>query len=134
MIDCINSKSVNSAIHPECQNLFHFRSYRWISVVQIGLFSQELMKVTLSSFFVIRPSSRVENGDPVVGVLPHSGLRIYWTIHPYVEIFITICSIKRLQKPFVFVTFKKIKRNCINFNNTILSTSPTSCDLARNQG
>lgn len=114
MIDCINSKAVNSTIHPECQNLLHFLSYRWISVVQIGLFCQELMKVTFVSFFSVRPSSRVKDGDPVIRILSHS--INHWTIHPYVEIVKSFCPIKRLQKPFMFITFKKINQNCIKLN------------------
>lgn len=101
MIDGINSESIDTAVHPELQNIFHLDFDQRISVVQVRLGSEELVKVALTSPRVVRPCSRVEHGDPVIWIL--SNASILWTISPNVEVFIVGRSVRRQHKPVVLV-------------------------------
>lgn len=101
VVDGINSESIDTSLHPEVQNILHFDLDQRISVVQVRLSGEELVKVALTPSLVIRPCSRVEHGDPVIWIL--SNASYHWAISPDVEVFIAGRSVRRQHKPVVLV-------------------------------
>lgn len=109
MIHRIDPKAIGALIQPEPQNVLHGVDNALLLVVEVGLFSRELMQIILLPFLVPRPRSDVENRYPIVGHHRPS-VQDWIAIVPHVKVLEAFNSCDGLQEPFVLVT-KRIFSN-----------------------
>ena len=66
-IDDVEAEGIDTAFQPEADDVEGFLLDSRVVVVQVGLFTQEIVEVILFVFFAPFPCGATKDGDPIIG-------------------------------------------------------------------